>query len=445
MKRLFSLLLIWSATMGFACAQMPEHLTRSVLEIVPDNEMVSYGEFQSELLKMGDYKTTAEGYWFAYLYTVRNKYTDKCNIMINGKPLFVNRNMRVRTYRIGPSLDRSIFVFKNMDREADDIGYGMELVRAYGISQQICDSVLMLNDDGFVYYSEGKCFYSPYRRIYDNPTETVPVAWLERKVFDNEKQQLPPEKAAAFERLSKGAVYYESFNGNYYYLYQDRYMPYTVAVINNTVVELFDVYNEDNFKLRFSYNGQHWMAVGKECYWIDGAIHSIKGFAITDFVITDNGHYGYKAYQKGASETGEIVVVDGQIIRRNAKVCYFGLNAEGKLKFRFVSSGRYLQYENEQITDVTDNLAYTYYLDNPLNGDAVTVQSNDGKHKLTYQVDTPSVKVDGVEMAKSVPCSAIYDERNHAFIWNAIENKGGKTELVVYKYTIANNFFKNLF
>ena len=439
------MLLIWSATMGFAWAQMPEHLTRSVLEIVPDNEMVSYGEFQSELLKMGDYKTTAEGYWFAYLYTVRNKYTDKCNIMINGKPLFVNRNMRVRTYRIGPSLDRSIFVFKNMDGEADDIGYGMELVRAYGISQQICDSVLMLNDDGFVYYSEGKCFYSPYRRIYDNPTETVPVAWLERKVFDNEKQQLPPEKAAAFERLSKGAVYYESFNGNYYYLYQDRYMPYTVAVINNTVVELFDVYNEDNFKLRFSYNGQHWMAVGKECYWIDGAIHSIKGFAITDFVITDNGHYGYKAYQKGASETGEIVVVDGQIIRRNAKVCYFGLNAEGKLKFRFVSSGRYLQYENEQITDVTDNLAYTYYPDNPLNGDVVTVQSNDGKHKLTYQVDTPSVKVDGVEMAKSVPCSAIYDERNHAFIWNAIENKGGKTELVVYKYTVANNFFKNLF
>lgn len=445
MKRLIALLLLWSATMGFACAQMPEHLSRNVLETVSDNEVVNYGEFQSELLKMGDFKTTTEGYWFAYLYTVKNKYTDKCNIMINGNPLFVNRNMRVRTYRIGPSSDRSIFVCKNMDKEADDIGYGMELVRAYGISQQICDSVLTLNDDGFVYYSEGKCFYSPYRRIYDNPSETIPVAWLERKVYDGVKQQLPQDKATAFERLSKGAVYFESFNGNYYYLYHDKYMPYTVAVVNNKVVELFDVYNEDNFKLKFSYNGQHWMAVGKECYWIDGEIHSVKGFVITDYVVTNNGHFGYKAYQKGASENGEIVVVDGQIIRRNAKVCYFGLNAEGKLKFRFVSSGRYLQYENEQITDVTDNLAYTYYPENPLNGNVVTVQSNDGKHKLTYQIDTPSVKIDGVEMAKSVPCFAVFDERNHAFIWNAIENNGGKTELVVYKYTIANNFFKNLF
>lgn len=445
MKKVIAILVFLSVCFGTAIAQQSENLSRNVLATVPENEAIEYGEFQAELMKTADFKTSSEGYWFSFLYTITNKYTDKCNIMLNGNPLFVNRNMRLRTYRLGPSLEKSIFVLKNMDKEADDIGYGMELVRAYGVPQLICDSILDLNDDGFVFMQGGKSYYSPYQLSMDKQVTKVPVSWLVRKVFDKDAASFPPEKAAAFARLQNGAVYFESFNGSYYYLYRDQYMPYTVLVVNNKTVELFDVYNENNFELRFSYNGQHWMAVGKKCYWIDGVIRSVEGFVITDFVVTNDGHFGYKAYKEAAPEEGEIVVVDGRVVRRNAKVCYFGLNAEGKLKFRFISNERYLQYENETISDVTSDLYSIYYPGNSLNDREIVVKSNDGSHKLVYQKDKQLVKIDGVEVAYTTPCFAVFDSRNKLFIWNAIETQGTKTELVIYKYRVVNHFFKNLF
>lgn len=457
MKKSFVTLLFVLWSWGVLSAQQSENLSRNVLATVPENEVVEYGEFQAELMKTHDYKTTMEGYWFSYIFTTKNKYTDKCNIMLNGNPLLQNRNMRVRTYRLGSSSDKSIFVMKNLDKEADDIGYGMEVVRAYGIPQLICDSILYLNDDGYAFLLDGKSYYSPYQLSIDKQVNKVPVTWLMRKVYDKDAVSFPPEKASAFSRLQNGDVYYESFEGSYYYLYRDQYMPNTVLVVNNRTVELFDVYNEDNFDLRFSYNGKHWMAVGKKDYrvggenksivhyWIDGELKSVEGFVISDFVVANDGHYSYKAYKDGAPEGGEVVVVDGRVVRRNAKVCYYGLNSQGQLKFRFINNDRYLQYENELITDVTVDLYSTFYPDNVFNGREITVKSNDGNHKLVYQKDRLSVKIDGEEVAQTSPCFALYDESEKSFVWNAIETQGSKTELVIYRYKVQSQFFKNLF
>ena len=434
-----------SACLGKAFAQQSENLSRKVLATVPENEAIEYGEFQIELMKSAEFKASSEVYWFSYLYSVTNKYTNKCNIVVHGNPLFVNRDMRVRTFRLGPSLEKSIFVLKNMDKEADDIGYNKELIRAYGVPQLICDSILDLNDDGFVFLQGGHSYYSPYQLSTERQVSKVPVPWLVRKTFDKDVNSFPPEKAAAFARLQNGAVYFESFNGYYYYLYRDQYMPYTVLVVNNKTVELFDVYDENNFDLRFSYNGQHWMAIGKKCYWVDGVIRSVEGFTITDFVVTNDGHYCYKAYKDGAAEEGEVVVVDGNVVRRNAKVCYFGLNAEGKLKFRFINNERYLQYEDGNITDVTTDLYSVFYPGNSMNGREIVVKSNDGSHKMVYQKDRLSVMIDGVEVAQTTPCFAVFDSRNNTFLWNAIEKQENKTELVLYKYRVVNHFFKNLF
>lgn len=432
-------------------AQQPENLTRIVLATVSNKDMVNDGEFQVELSKTADLRENSEFHWFTYVYTTKNKFIDKGDIVVNGSSLLRNRSMKVRTYRIAPQQDQCIFVLKNTDQNVDDIGYGMEVVRAYGVPHPLCDTVISLDDDGYIYRSENAYYYSAYKRIYDNKSVTFPVVWLERKVFDenlvntNPKTVLTAEKKAALSRLSKGDVYYESPDGHYYYLYRDQYMPNTVLVVDDKVVELFGQYDEEHFRLRFSYDGKHWMAVGKECYWVDGEIKSVAGYSISDFVIANNGHYGYKAAKTDASERGEFVVVDGQVIRRNAEVCYFGLNAEGRLKFRFVAGGRTLQYENEKISDVSEELVSVYYPDNVLNDKPVTVHSNDGLHQLTYQKGQPWVEIDGLKQGFSAPCYAIYDERSNMFIWNAIENQNGNTELVIYKYAIVNNFFKKLF
>lgn len=448
-KILFCIVL--ACVLGTSVAQQPENLTRVVLATVSNKDMVNPGEFQVELHKTIDMKDTGDDYWFSHIYTTKNRFVEKGDLFVNGVPLLKNRTMSIRTYRIAPSLDQCIFVFKNMDRAADDMGYGMEVVRACGVPHPACDTVLSLDDDGYIYRLDNAYFYSEYKSLYDNQSKVIPVVWLERKVYDgsplntNPSTVLTAEKKSSLSRLSKGDVYYESPDGHYYYLYRDKYMPNTVLVVDDRVVELFGQYDEDHFQLRFSYDGKHWMAVGNECYWVDGEIKSVAGYAITDFVITDEGHYGYKAAKIGDQQHGEVVVVDGQVIRRNAEVCYFGLNAEGKLKFRFVTGGRYLQYENEKISDVSEALVSVYYPDNVMNNKPVTIQSNDGLHKLTYQMDQPWVEIDGVKMTNSAPCYAIFDERNSMFIWNAIENQGANTELVIYKYAIVNNFFRKVF
>ena len=441
-RSILFLLSVWFV--GGLFAQSSENLTRNVLVTVPENEIVNYGEFQVELQKTTDYRETQEGFWFSYLYRTVNKYNQVQNVFSNSRALFLNRDLRVRMYRTGPTLEQSIFVLKSMEKTASDIGYGMEAVRAYGITYAVCDTVVSINDDGFVFRSNGVYKYSHYKANMAEQTETIPVTWLERKVYDGSDNGMPVEKKVMFSHLVKGDVYHESWDGHYYFLHRDRFMPFTILVVDNKAIELFDVYKDEDLRLKFSYNGKHWMAVGKECYWVDGVMRSVEGFEITDFVVTNDGHYAYKACPKESDKRKEVVVADGQILRRNAQVCYFGLNGEGTLKFRFMSSGRVLEYENDQVTDVSSALTYVHYTDNPFHDQPVVVQSNDG-HKLSYQKDVPGVVIDGERITESVPCYAIYDERNHAFVWNAIEPNGDKLDLVIYRYNIVNNFFKNLF
>ena len=161
MKR-YIILLFLSGMFCASFAQLPENLSRHILETVPNNERINYGEFQLELQKAIGYKDSYYGNMFSYLYVKENKYNEKNYIINCGNSQLANRNMKVRTYRIGPSLDKSIFVYKNLDATADDIGYNMELVNAYGKPYPVCDSVISVNDDGYVFLQQGKTFYSGF-------------------------------------------------------------------------------------------------------------------------------------------------------------------------------------------------------------------------------------------------------------------------------------------
>lgn len=406
---------------GLAKAQTSENLTRNVLLSIDGNEIIKPGEFQMELLKGALFDSKDEVAWFSYLFTVTNRFTDKSNIFVNGHPKVVNRSVSVRPYKICPRFENSIFVIKNTGAAENDIGSNMEVVYANGCAHPVCDSVLEINDDGYVFLSQGACYYSTYKTQPSEKAKTMPVVWPVKKPGDSS---------------------YESAEGHKYSVYRDKYMPFSVLTVDGTPFELFDVYNEDNFRLKFSYDGRHWMAVGKECYWVDGVLKSVAGHNIVDFVINNDGHYGYTARKQDGSSTSYFVVADGKIVRRNAQVCYFGMNAEGQLKFRFLAGGRILQYENEVVSDVTDAMVSTYFPDNRLNDEPVTVLSKDGSHQLTYQRGTDAVMIDGVKVAASLPCYAIYDDRNNAFVWNAVESHNEKTELVIYNYKMKTGLFK---
>ena len=288
MKKIIYICVILFFITHLSFAQNATNLTRVVLATVPENLVVNDGEFQVNLHKSIDFKETGKDEMLSYVYLSKNKFVDKDHIVVNGWTLTAGRTLKIRPYRIAAQQQQCVFVMKNMDKNADDIGYGMEVVRAYGVPHPLCDTVVHINDDGYVYRTGGKYSYSEFTKTYNNQPKVIPVVWLERKVYDSSKK-------ASLSRLSKGDVYYESPDGHYYYLYRDEYMPYTVLVVDDKVVELFGQYSEDDFELKFSYNGKHWMAVGRECYWVDGDIKSVKGYVINDFLITNDGHYSYKA------------------------------------------------------------------------------------------------------------------------------------------------------
>jgi hypothetical protein len=448
MKRV---LYIWIALIcGFSQAfsqssqTSADKITRNVLTRIDANEVVKPGEFQMELQKGMLFNELTDNPWFNFIFTTCNKYTGNGNVMVNSRPRFINQEIGVRTYRIGPTLENSIFVIKNTGESNNSMGKGMEVVLAYGFSNPICDSVMYINDDGFVYSLNDKCYYCQYNGLYDNQPHREQVVWLQRKHYEPDLKFDDPYKTEALARLAPGDVYFESYEGHYYYLYRDDYMPNTVMVVDNVPVELFGVYNGENLKFKFSYNGKHWMAVGRECFWVDGELKSVEGYEITCFEITNDGHYCYTAFEKSSSKKNMVVVYDGHVIRRNAEVCYFGLNSQGALKIRFVSGDRFLQYENDKVIDVTNLMASIYYPGSEKDR-VVQVVSPNGEHKLTYRRGVPSVEIDGVKVADSEPCYAIFDERNNAFVWNAIESFDMKTELVIYRYPVVNKIFKNFF
>lgn len=445
MKRVLYIWIALICGIGQAFSQSSQtpadKLTRNVIASIDANEVVKPGEFQMELQKGMFFNDLTDNPWFNFVYTTDNKFTGNCNIMVNNRPKIVNREVGVRTYRIGPALENCIFVIKNSGASNSEMGQGMEVVMAYGVSNPICDSVMYINDDGFVYLLKDVCYYCSYKGLYDNQSRIERVVWPQGKKYEPGLKFDDPYKTEALARLAPGDVYFESSEGHYYYLFRDNYMPNTVLVVDNVPVELFDVYDEASLKFKFSYNGRHWMAVGKECFWVDGDLKSVEGYGITDFVITNDGHYCYTAQDKSGSKRSVVVVYDGHVIRRNAEICYFGLNSQGVMKIRFASGDRLLQYENDKIIDVTQLMASVYYPESEKDK-TVQVLSNNGKHKLTYRRGVPSVEIDGVKVADSEPCYAIYDERNNMFVWNAVEPRDMKTELVIYRFSVGNKIFK---
>lgn len=442
MKRIVFFLVVFLSVSELALAQTSGDLERVPLKILDAYCRVEQGQFQIKEVRISQTE-----YNYSYFYIVSNESSNYDNayyydaVNKSGRPL-INQKCGLRPFRTGPNLEECVFVLKNYEKDMSEIGFGTEMVFAMGAPQIFCDSVISVFDEGFVYKQKNRYFYSTYRGAEE--AKVTPIVWLEKKVF-NVSENLSCLGENDKNRLSDGDVYYESEGINdilsqellphYYYLYRDDYMPYTVLVIDGDYIELFGVYSDENFRLKYSYNGKHWMAVGDDRFWVDGEMKSAEGYAITDFLINDNGEYIYKASKIGTENRGEVVVQNGQVIIRNAYVGYFQLNAEQKLKFHFLSRGQWLVYEDGVIdSDSRKKLLMVSYVDDMIENMTVRIIEED-LPRLSYVVGKKGVIINGIRLTESVPFQVVVDKVNNCFRWNAIETKpDGKIELVVYKY-----------
>ena len=398
------------------------------------------GEFQAKTTLESNTGVEVNGIHYQMLFVAKNESTGLSNVYVNGQPKWFQR-FAVRPFLVTDEWKTGIYVIKYLDKDQPGFGYGQETVYARNIRQELCDSVVSLGDDGFVYKVGKKYFYTNYRNVASE-SKPVQIVWAERKVYSKDRDALLLPKEDA-DRLSDGDVYHYCHWDNrdgenapfYYYLYRDDYMPNSILVINGQAVELHDAYSDEDFKLKFSFNGEHWMAVAGNRFWIDGQMKSVAGYKISDFFINDKGDYFYKAAKIGEEAKGETIVANGEIIRKDAYVGYFNLNAEQKLTFHFFSNnGQRFVFEDGQIANKTEDFRTYFYEDDRLDGMNVRITSND-KHVLEYVAGQGGVTIDGERSVGAVPFQVYYDSQHGFFRWNCIEpNKEGKTELVIYKY-----------
>lgn len=438
MKRIIILLAIfWSITLS-ASAQVRHGLERTVLKQLEAYYQVDPNCF----LVQRDQNDRSETLDLQYLYMAKNEVNGLYNVFDNHHPL-INFQCQIRPYRMGCMLRNSVFVVKFLDHNEQVSKYGKEAIVVMNDVQEACDSIIEVFDDGYVFRNGDMVFHKEYLQSTTNP-QFSQIVWPEKRTFKPSDSVYFADRRHC-KRLSADEVYYRSAvfpradksKSHYYYLYRDSYMPYSVLVVDGKEVELFGQYSYDDLKLKYSYDGRHWMAVAGDRFWVDGKMKSMKGYSITEFLINNKGDYVIKAKETDAKNKTDVVVMNGQVILRDAYVGYFHLNSEQKLKFHFLSGGRKFVYDDGSITDVTKNFMTISYSEDRVVGQSLRINSDDG-HYLSYVTGRRGVKVDGVQCSESEPLQVLYNNEEHCFRWNAIETANdGTIELVVYKYYLG--------
>ena len=441
MKRLAFLVLILTSLFQWSMAQLPNNnLSRICVETLEGYLSVNPGEFQAEYNLLPNATTHSMSAYYNYVYVAKNKNSGLSIICSNGT-VVIPLDYKVRTFKMANKWNECVFAVKYYEDDVNGVGNGVETVYAYGVLQNLCDSIISMTDDGYVYKLNDVYYHSTYKDVTTQQRQVSQIVWPERRTF-KEADSTMLSVGALGCRLSEGDVYYCSLgkdkdNLHYYYLYRDQYMPYTILVVDGKLVELFDEYSDENFRLQYSNDGWHWMAVGNDRIWVDGKMKSVEGYTISDFLITNDGDYIYKASKIGEEDKGETLVMNGEIIRRQVIIGHFALNAQQKLRFHFLAAGQWYVYENGQINSVNRDSNSILYTDDLIDNLAIEKYSFNGMHKLSYVTGQKGVEIDGVKVTNTIPFQVVYDKENKCFRWNAIEtNKEGKTDLVIYKYAL---------
>lgn len=439
MKRLTLLLLLLVSLHPLAQAQSHENLKRVRITTLEGFLSVNHGEFQAEHSVVPSSSTLSTSSYYNYLYVAKNEKSGMSDIFVDGKPLLPYK-YKVRPFRIGSKWSDCVFAVKYFENDLHEIGYGMEVVYAYGVKQGICDSIISMTNDGYVFKLNNVYYFSTFTKG-TTVGQTTPIVWPEKRIYKEEDRDMLTANGVSC-KLSAGDVYHcsvgrEGSNIHFYYLYRDKYMPQSLLVIDGRLIELFGNYTDDNFKLKYSHNGMHWMAVADGRFWVDGEMKSIEGYTISDFLISNSGDYVYKARKNGEEEKGETLVMNGEIIRRQVIIGHFTLNAQQRLRFHFLAGGQWYVYDNGQISSVEKESNSVLYTDDLIDNLVVDRLSSNGMHKLSYVSGREGVEIDGMRMTESVPFQVVYDKNEKSFKWNAIEiNSEGRTDLVIYTYSL---------
>ena len=287
------------------------------------------------------------------------------------------------------------------------------------------DGILEVLPDGFVYKNKEVFAYSRYDNdILSNRNYCI----LEKDTYEGEYIQcVLNDKLLKFTPKEKPS-YYKSYEGHYYILYNDAYMKNSLIVVDGEGYELDGT--ENSVLFRFSHNGDHWIAAGKNYVLKDGVIVAKSDKIIKRIVINDNGDYMYVA----AGQDGNEVIYHGDnVMVTGIKVLKLVVDDDERFYYIFKKGKDYFCGINNDVQSMAEELEKCYYPELFDANQTFTIKSTDGNHTFVYSYNTPYITIDGTRIeCPSIPHYAIWNERDKCFMWNAVED----VNLVVYKYKI---------
>lgn len=389
------------------------------------NNYVKHGEFKIDF----DNKVTdAINYVYAknyrYLVIVRDS---KDNIMyakMNNYELKLNNISVSSLMRAGYTIPDYVYV------EKSNVTYSGKPVYRYflHVAGEVLgpyDEILDMFQDGFTYRLGDTYSYSTYKNDEDsNINFVVPeeALYVEKTIRCNLKNSTLEFKP------TENVRYYRSFAGHYYLLYYDNYMDNTLLVVDSTGYELDGVM--ETVDLKFSQNGEHWVAAYSGNLMVDG----VNIFQLPDKIkhvgIKNDGQYAYVVEGKGMNDK---FYINGDIVVQGIDVKWLAVDAQERFNYICRSDKGYFYGVDENLYDKNEDMKHYYYPALFDKDEKFVVKSKDGKHTMEYSYDTPYILIDNMRLdCPSIPHYAKWNDSERCFMWNAVEGMN----LYLYKYKV---------
>lgn len=428
MKKLVILLCLLASSLLMTFAQINENLKKieigDLSKIWKSFPNVKQGEFIVDFNQMVfDQSVNKSNYKF--LVVVRDENDGVRLIKMNNYVMnFSNEELPIDLFRAGYNTGDFVYVVKKKSLAVDNekIKYNLHVnQKSYGPY----DGIERVLPKGFVYKNKGVYTYVEYDKEMSAVNNyTIP----ERDNYEGEFVQCSINDKMLKFVPKENVKYFKCYDGHYYILYNDNAMDNTLLIVDGVGYELDDVVAKLN--LKFSQNGEHWIAAGNDYVIVDGVYIVRISDVIKDVDINNEGDYFYIIDGDGYSEKA---VLNGNIIVNGVEVKSLTVDNEQQFNYIFKNEKGYFYAIDNDVMDYNENVKDYYY---PALSDVVrdfVVMSSDGQHKLEYYSDTPYIIIDGTKIESPTPPHfMVWNEKERCFMWNALENY----KLIVYKYKV---------
>lgn len=428
MKKLIMFLCLLMPSLSMVFAQNDKNLTKieigDLSKICKTFPYVKLGEFVVDFEHMVfDQNLYRNNY--KYFVILRDERDDPSFIKTNNFLMnFSKSDLPIELLRAGFAMDDYVYISKKKSVSVDNskIIYNLHIGRqSYGPY----DGIERVLPDGFVYKNKGVYTYVRY----DNQLIAVNnYSILDQAEYEGDFVQCSiNDKLLKFYPKEK-VKYFKCYDGHYYILYNDKAMNNTLLIVDGVGYELDGVVNSLN--LKFSHNGEHWIAAGRDYVMVDGVYVKRLSDVIKYVDINNNGDYMYVVDGKGFSEK---VYLNEKVVVDVVEVESLTVDDNQVFNYIFKNENGFFYGLDNHARDFNENIKNYYYpAFNDDNHDFV-VKSPDGKHRLEYNNTSPYIIIDGNKIESvTTPHYMVWNNKEHCFMWNVLEN----FKLIVYKYQV---------